>query len=174
MPRNSMILCPVPRQLLPRPFALIFNHTFRSHQTLFSRSQLHPPKSIISSLSCPNIYRTFPALEFQRCYGYSTTTFNANKSRFPTHRELCSKNPPSNELIRCMRRWEEDLRSDAKESLPRWSPQQRDVMMAACIEFRTAFNPDKLWSRQGLEQALMAWKKGLQADSQSRQPWTEN
>ena len=69
-----------------------------------------------------------------------------------------------------MRRWEEDLRSDAKESLPRWSPQQRDVMMATCIEFRIAFNRDKLWSRKGLEQALIAWKKGLQADSQSRQP----
>ena len=108
-----MILCPVPRQLLPRPFALIFNHDFRSHQTLFSRFQMHPPMCIISSLSCPNISRTFRALEFQRCPWYSTATFNANKSRFPTHRELCSKNPPSNELIRCMGRWEVDLGSSA-------------------------------------------------------------
>ncbi|KAF6236643.1 hypothetical protein HO173_004934 [Letharia columbiana] len=69
-----------------------------------------------------------------------------------------------------MRRWEDELRFDAKDALPRLTPQQRDVMMAACIGFRLKYNPNKEWRADRLKQALTAWRQGLQADKQSRQP----
>ena len=101
---------------------------------------------------------------------YSANAFNAAISRFPAPWELHRDAQPSNELVLYMRRWEDEIRSDAKDRRLRWTPQQRDVMMAACIEFRVEHNPDKVWREAAAKEALAVWKKGLQADSQSRHP----
>ena len=69
-----------------------------------------------------------------------------------------------------MRRWEEELHLEAKTALTRWTPQQGDVMTAACIEFRVAYRLVEEWPMDRTKQALAAWKKGLQADAQSSQP----
>ncbi len=66
-----------------------------------------------------------------------------------------------------MRRWEEELRLEARNTLTRWTPQQRDVMTAACIDVQVAYRLVKEWPMDGSKQALAAWGKGLQADAQS-------
>ena len=162
--------------MLSRPVALrmtsrsIFSQQSRSYQDFFSRSKILHQTLLPSSSVRFEICGIARALEFHRCYTYSAATFNAATSRFPAHWELHRRSQPSNELIRYMRRWEEELRFDAKDALPRWTPQQRDVMMAACIGFRLKYNPDREWRADRLRQALTAWRRGLQADTQSRQP----
>ena len=69
-----------------------------------------------------------------------------------------------------MRRWEDELRFDIKYPALRWTSQQRDVMAAACIEFRFYYNPNKEWRLDRFEQAVTVWRKGLQADVHSPQP----
>ncbi|KAF6227671.1 hypothetical protein HO173_012111 [Letharia columbiana] len=162
--------------MLSRPVSLrmtsrsIFSQQVRSYQDLFSRSKI-PRQTLLPSSSFRFQICGIPrALEFHRCYTYSAATFNAATSRFPAHWELYRRSQPSNELIRYMRRWEDELRFDAKDALPRLTPQQRDVMMAACIGFRLKYNPNKEWRADRLKQALTAWRQGLQADKQSRQP----
>lgn len=119
------------------------------------------------------VYRVSRALRFHRSYTYSAAAFDAAKSRFPAHWELHRNRQPSHELIRYMRSWEDELRFDAKDARPRWTPQNRDIMIAACIEFRVCYNPNTEWRVDRLNQALAAWRKGLQADAQSSQPrWT--
>ena len=113
---------------------------------------------------------TSPALKIFRCHTYSAVTFNPATSRFPSHSELQRGPKLSNELIRYMRRWDGELRLDADSDQPRWTPQQRDVMMAACNHFQLVYNPFTNWRGDRLKEALTIWEKGMQVDSQSRQP----
>lgn len=146
--------------------ASLLSCQYQSYRPLLSRSQSLPQKFFPALFFCPRIHGTNLVREFHRCYTYSATTFNAVKSRFPTHWDLHTRSQPSNELIRHMCRWEDELRLDAK----RWTAQERDVMIAACIEFRIRYNPNKEWRVDRFKQALMAWRKGLQADAHSRRP----
>ena len=149
--------------------SLSFPH-FHAHQSLFSISELLPRRLFLPSMFRPRIYGLFGTSKYHRCYAYSAAKFNAAKSRFPAHWELHRDRQPSNELIRYMRRWGEKLRLEARNSLTRWTPQQRDVPIAACIEFQFAYRLLKEWSMARSKQALAAWRKGSQADAQNPQP----
>ena len=153
-----------------RPFlASTIRHQNPTFPPLFStRSHSFPRKSLPFS---SNFRNRSPTLNLFRYYAYASgPRFDAATSPFPSHRELHSKNPPSNELIRYMRRWDEELRLDAKNAQPRWTPQQRHVMMAACVHFRLRYNPNTEWRVDRLREALAVWEKGVRVDSQSRQP----
>ncbi len=143
--------------------------SFPQYQSLFSISELLPRRLFLPSLFRPRIYGLLGTSKLHRCYAYSAAKFNAAKSRFPAHWELHRGRQPSNELIRYMRRWEEELRLEARNTLTRWTPQQRDVMTAACIDVQVAYRLVKEWPMDGSKQALAAWRKGL-ADAQSPQP----
>lgn len=165
-----MLLAPGPLRVASRPCPSIFSCPLSSLHSLFPRSPLLLQKVLLSSSLRAKTYGVSRALCFHRSYRYSATTFNAAKSRFPTHQDLHRKSQPSNELIRYMRRWEDELRFDSKDVGLRWTSQQRDVMVAACIEFRLYYNPNKCWRLDRFEQALTAWRKGLQADVHTSQP----
>ena len=108
----------------------------------------------------------YPASRWNK---YSADTFDASKSRFPTHLEMHSSEQPSNELIRYVRRWEHELRLDSRNLVPRWLS-ERDVMKAACIVFLLRYTPNIERREDRLKEVLRALKTGLQADSRSSQP----
>lgn len=155
---------------------LLYSGSLRmTTETFASLSFPHFHAYVFPSLFRPRIYGLFGTSKIHRCYAYSAAKFNAAKSRLPAHWELHRDRQPSNELIRYMRRSEEELRLEATNTLTRWTPQQRDVMTAACIEFQVAYRLVKEWPMDGSKQALAAWRKGLQADAQSLQPrWNAN
>ena len=192
-----MFRCLRPTRKTSRSLRSIFNSYVRSYKYHPSRSPLLPQRSRLSPLLHSMILDTSQALEFHRrypigwhlrcssrdyspiCQGneypanrwntYSADTFNASKSRFPTHLEMHSSKQPSNELIRYVRRWEHELRLDSRNTVPRW-PSERDVMKAACIVFLLRYEPNKERRYYRLKEVLKALKTGLQADSRSCHP----
>ena len=120
---------------------------------LFKRQQTIA-RPFASTISRQN---SSPTFKFFRRDTYSGATFDAATSPFPSNSELHGKDPPSNELIRYMRRWDDELRLDAKSAEPRWTPQQRLVMMAACVRFRLVHDLNKEWCEERLKEALTRW-----------------
>ena len=177
-----------------RPLRSIYVRSYKYHS---SRSPLLPQRSHLCSLLHYTILGTTQALRFHRryplgwrlgysfreyrpiCQGneypasrwntYSADTFDASKSRFPTHLEMHSSRQPSNELIRYVRRCEHELRLDSRNTSPRWLS-ERDVMKAACIVFLLRYEPNKERREDRLKEVLKALKTGLRVDSRSSRP----
>lgn len=165
-----MLLWPGSLRMLSKPSLSVSSCPLFSVQSLLPRSPLLLQTVLLSSLVRAKLYEVSRALRSNRSYTYSAATFDAALSRSPSDRDLHKNRRPSNELIRYMRRWEDELHFDARDARLRWTPQQRNVMAAACIEFRFYYNPNKQCREDRFEQAVTTWRKGLQVDAQSSQP----
>ena len=108
----------------------------------------------------------------------STATFNAPKSQYAARLELHRSSQPSSEGIRYTRRFEDELHSDAKDTLLPWTPQECDLMMPARIELQTKYKTNKEWredlfkgSSDGLEKrptSRVASLDGTEAEGRRR------
>ncbi len=106
---------------------------------------------------------------------FNPTAFTLATSKFPNHWEMHYSNNPPKEFILYIRKWEAALQEDAKDALPRWTPEQRDIMLAACIQFRFVYNPNQKYRVSSVEKAYAIWRRGLEADARSKpQRWTSS
>ena len=145
--------------MTPRPILSVLNAQIRSYQSLSLRTHLLPQNFPASPLLSSKVLARSQASGSQHRYIHSAVTFDASTSHFPTHSELHRDNQPSNKLIRHIRWWEHQSRLDGKRCPPRWTPKERDVVKAACIEFQLKYKPNKERREERLREILTAGRK---------------